>query len=49
MRKFAWFSKIVRTWRPKGTNAIIWLQYYHISRKGKYCLYLGCFSYEFYN
>ena len=45
---FAWLPKYVKTWRPQGTTAIIWLQKYYQNREGNYCNHLGFFSYEFY-
>lgn len=45
--KYALFPKIVKTWRPKGTKAIVWLQKYYINEDGPYCLKLGRMSYEF--
>jgi hypothetical protein len=47
IKKYAWVPKYVKTWRPHGTNAIIWLQPYYKNEKETYCRYLGCFSYEF--
>lgn len=48
-RKYAWIPVIVKTWRPRGTKAIIWLQSYYKNSMGtSYCLRLGLFSYEFY-
>lgn len=48
MKKFAWLPKYVKTWRPKGTYAVVWLQYYFVDKSGFYCKHLGFFSYEFY-
>lgn len=45
--KYAFLPKIVKTWRPKGTKAIIWFQHYNINKDGAYCLKLRRFSYEF--
>ena len=47
--KFAWLPKIVRTWRPQGTKAIIWMQRYFKNERGAYVTRLGFFSYEFYH
>lgn len=44
--KFAWFPIIVKTWRPRGTKALIWLQKYSIQNGEKSCNYLGLFSKE---
>ena len=60
IKRFAWFPKIVNTWRPQKTKALIWLQYYyedyedtnHIFKPkliDKYCNYLGFWGYEFYH
>jgi len=46
-RKFAWFPRIVDTWRSSPSKALIWLQSYYERGDEKYCLYLGFFSYEF--
>lgn len=47
MKKFALFPKLVNTWRPKGTKALIWLQTYYTNDQGNYCIKLGFFSIEF--
>lgn len=48
-RKYAWFPKLVNTWRPRGTKALIWFQNYYVKPSGEaYCLRLGFFSYEFF-
>ena len=57
--KFALLPRLVDTWRPQGTKAIIWLQTYYIKTEkipfkneysvDKYVLHLGLFSYEFWN
>lgn len=48
VKKFAWFPVFVRTWRPQGTDAIVWLQEYYQKPNGeKYVGRLGFFSSEF--
>ena len=44
---FAWLPIIVKTWRPRGTKAIIWLQRYQVQKGVKCCTKLGFFSHEF--
>ena len=44
---YAWLPIIVRTWRPKGSKALIWLQKYQTQDGVKSCTKLGYFSYEF--
>ena len=46
--KYAWLPKYIKTWRPKGTKAIIWMQKYYVNGNSEYCKHLGFFSYEFY-
>lgn len=48
IKKFAWLPRIVRTWRPKGTKALIWLQTYFVNSDGAYCNHLGLLAKEFY-
>lgn len=44
---YAWFPIIVKTWRPRGTKALIWLQKYQTQDGEKSITSLGFFSYEF--
>lgn len=48
-KKYAWLPKIVFTWRPSTTRAVIWLQSYIIDYETgqKHVGHLGLFSYEF--
>ena len=44
--KYAWFPMIVKTWRPRGSKALIWMQKYRIQNGERSCNYLGFFSKE---
>lgn len=44
--KFSWRPRIVRTWRPSQTVALIWLQFYLSNENGEWVDYLGFFSAE---
>lgn len=46
-KKFAWIPTIVRTWRPRGTKALVWMQSYYVNKQGKYINHLGFLSFEF--
>ena len=45
--KYAWLPMVVKTWRPRETKALIWLQKYRISNGEKSINYLGFLSVEF--
>jgi hypothetical protein len=45
-RKFAFIPKVVNTWIPRKSKAIIWMQKYYQNDNENYCMYLGLFSYE---
>jgi hypothetical protein len=48
VKKYAWFPKIVHTWRRNGSRAVIWLQSYIADENGsRHIDHLGLFSYEF--
>jgi hypothetical protein len=47
-KKYAWLPTKVKTWRPRGSYAIVWMQEYYIcdDREYSYCMRIGKFSKE---
>ena len=46
---YAWLPTLVKTWRPQGSKALIWLQKYQTQDCEKSCTSLVFFSKEIKN